>query len=82
MGILKVGEKCTFNVELKVLKAFAYEDDLYYIVVVLKKNTILRNTPDPIWGCLNVDKSCEEISEEVMARATEIVKTLDLNNLE
>lgn len=82
MPILKVGDKATFSVELKVIKAFAVEDDLYYLVVLLKKGTPLKHMKDPLWGVLNVDGACEAIPDPVMQRAQVLIQTIDLSNLE
>ena len=82
MAILKVGDKHSFNLELKVLKSFAVEDDIYYLIVVLRKGTPLAHVKDPLWGVLNVDGSCTAIPEPVMERASRIVATLNLSEFE
>lgn len=82
MAILKAGDKCHFTVEMKVLKAFAYEDDIYYLVGVIKKNTPLKHMTDPLWGVLNVDGSVEAIPEPVMQRAATLIQSIDITNLE
>jgi hypothetical protein len=80
--ILKLGQKVDFTIKLKVVKAFAHEDNLYYIVGVVKKGTPIDHMTQPLWGVLNVDMSCESIPPEVMERARNIVPTLKLDNLE
>lgn len=79
--ILKLGQHVDFTIKLRVVKAFAHEDALYYIVGVIKKGTPIANMTEPLWGVLNVDNSCESIPEPVMQRAKTIVKGLDLTGL-
>jgi hypothetical protein len=82
MPVYKLGENLIFQVNLKIVKIFIYEHDVYYVVVLLKKGTPLRNFTEIVWGTLNVDGTHDSVPPEAMAKAQEIIQTIDFSNLE
>lgn len=66
MPICVVGETVTIPVQVQVLKAFAYEDRVYYIAKPLKS---LANS---LW-VLSTDGEPLEVSEELLARAYQVI---------
>ena len=73
MTVYKVGQKIKFEIPLKVLRAFAVNHSIYYIVGVVKKSAPIANQAEPLWGVLNVDGSFKAIPAQVMKRATLLV---------
>jgi len=82
--ILKVGQEFSFQLPLKVLRAFAYENDsVYYIVAQLKKNTPIGHHGGVVWGVLKIDGTFDQIPVEAIQRAEQlIVKENLLKDLE
>lgn len=77
MPILKVGSNINIeikNLKAKVLRAFVYNDGIYYIIGYVKKGTPLQYNQGPVLGILNVDgSSCNNLPEEVLKRAENII---------
>lgn len=72
--ILKVGGNITFQIQLKVLRAFAdQEDGIYYIVASTKKRFPIVNTQQVVWGVLRLDGTYDKIPQHVLARAGRLV---------
>jgi len=82
MPIYTVGQNLIFQTYLKVVKVFVYNQDVYYIVVLLKKGTLLKHLNEVLWGCLNTDGTHEFVPPEAMTKAQEIINSLDVSNLE
>lgn len=82
MPIYILGQNLIFQMNLKVVKVFVYNQDVYYIVVLLKKGTPLKHLSEVLWGCLNTDGTHEFVPPEAMAKAQEIIQTIDFSNLE
>jgi hypothetical protein len=82
MPILKINQNVTFSINFKVVKAFVFEHDVYYIVVVLKKNTPLNHMQEIAWGCLSTDGTHDKVPEGAFQKASELVTKIDFKNLE
>ena len=66
------------TLQLKVLRAFALEDIVYYIVGVIRKNSVLRHTATPVFGVLRNDGTHDQIPPEALLKANELVQKEDL----
>jgi hypothetical protein len=82
MPIYTIGQNLIFQMNLKVVKVFVYNQDVYYIVILLKKDTPLKHLTEILWGCLRDDGEHAFVPPEAMIKAQEIVKSLDISNLE
>ena len=74
--ILTPNQIVDFPLKLKVLKAFAVEDTIYYIVQVLQTNSPLQHMQGLVWGVLRCDATGENIPKEVFDRASRIVEEM------
>ena len=56
MPVYKVGQKLTLslNLDMKILRAFAYEDRIYYIIWI-KHASIKGKNNVPVYGVLRTD---------------------------
>lgn len=72
--ILQPNQLVDLNLKLKVLKAFAIEDTIYYIVQVLQADTPLQHMQGLVWGVLRCDGTSENIPQDVFDRAARIVE--------
>jgi hypothetical protein len=81
MKILKVGNLVDLNIKLQVLRAFACDDDLYYIVGIVKEGVSWCNMNKRVLATLNVDGSCQSITQEVLQKANAIIAQENLGNL-
>lgn len=71
------------TLQLKVLRAFAINDIIYYIVGVIRKNSVLRHTSTPVFGVLRNDGTHDQIPPEALNKANELVQRENLlKNLE
>lgn len=82
MPILKVNQNITFTINFRVVKAFVYEHDVYYIIAALKKDTPLNHMAEIVWGCLSVDGEHKVVPEGAFQKASEIIKTINFTELE
>jgi hypothetical protein len=64
------------NLKLKVLKAFAVEDTIYYVVQILQANTPLQYMQGLVWGVLRCDGTSENIPQDVFEKAARIVEDM------
>ena len=82
MPILKVNDHVTFSINFKVVKAFVFEHDVYYLVIALKKDTLLNNLEGVVWGCLSVDGTHKMVPEGAFKKAAELIQKINLKDLE
>jgi hypothetical protein len=86
MSILVVGQEVQMPLvlNLKVLRAFAVEGNIFYIVGIKSNNSIIRNTiKTSMYAILRNDGTHSGITDEVINRANQLIideKLLD--NLE
>ena len=83
MPLYKVGQILDLTLKLKVLRAFAIEDVIYYIVGVIRKDSLLRHSATPVFGVLRNDGTHDQIPPEALKRTNELVQKENLlKNLE
>lgn len=80
MSILTVGQKIPFTLNLQVVKTFVFEADVYYIVVVLKKDTPLSHMTEIAWGCLSTDGTHEKVPEGAFQKAARLISQIDFKD--
>lgn len=68
-----VGQVLDLHLKLKVLRAFAIDDVVYYVVGVIRKDSVLRHTKAPMYGVFRNDGSFEKIPPDALKRADELV---------
>jgi len=78
MTVYRKGQNIDFKIPLKVLRAFALNHNIYYIVGVVKKTSPIGQDQGALWGVLNVDGSFTKIPQDVMVRAGQIVQKENL----
>ena len=78
-----VDQILNLTLQLKVLRAFAMDDIVYYIVGVIRKDSVLRHTSTPVFGVLRNDGTHDQIPPEALNMADELVQKENLlKNLE
>lgn len=75
MAIYKIGQEIDLKVSIsmRILKAFAVEDNIYYIVLIKSNDKIKSSNKLPLYGTFRHDDSDGSISEEISKMADEIV---------
>lgn len=80
MAIYRVGQAITMqmNIEMRILRAFAVEDTMYYIVWVPRSAKITNQAKTPLYGVFRHDDSSGEIPPEVNQLAENIIQKENL----
>lgn len=81
MSILKVNNIVDFKIKLQVLKVFAWDGNIYYIVGIVKENTPWCNMDKRVLAVLNVDGSHDSIPVEAQQKADVIIQNENLDKL-
>lgn len=83
MTVYRKGQTIDFKIPLKVLRAFAFNHNIYYIIGVVKNTSPVGQGDSPLWGVLNVDGSFKQIPQDAMTKARQfIIKENLLKDLE
>ena len=82
MAILTLGNIVDFKIKLQVLRAFAFDGNIYYIVGLVRDNTSWCNMDKRVLAVLNVDGSHDSIPIEAQQKADVIIEKENLGTLE
>ena len=85
MAIYKVGQELELavRIHMRILRAFAIDDSIYYIVWIPKNDKIKSQAVDPLYGVFRHDDTNEPIPLEANEIAKHIIeKEKLLDNLE
>jgi hypothetical protein len=76
--ILTPNQIVSFDLKLKVLRAFSFgeEETVYYLVEIIQTNTPIQHMEGLVWGVLRIDSSSNNIPQEVFERAKHIVENM------
>jgi hypothetical protein len=80
MPILRVNQKIPFTLNLQVVKAFSFEHDIFYIVVLLKKDTPLSHAREITWGTLSTDGTHIKVPEGAFQKAARLITQIDFKD--
>jgi hypothetical protein len=80
VAIYRVGQAISMqmNIEMRVLRAFAVEDTIYYIVWIPRSHKITNQEKTPLYGVFRHDDTVGVIPEGVNQVAENIIKKENL----
>lgn len=80
MAIYKVGQivSMSMTIDMKILRAFASEDTIYYIVWIPRSHKITNQDKTPMYGVFRNDDTTGAIPIEVNQLAEDIIKKENL----
>ena len=78
MAVYRKGQIIKFQISLKILRAFAFNHNIYYIIGVVKNTSPIGQKQEAQWGVLNTDGSFNKIPDNVIVRAKQLIKKENL----